>query len=413
MKNKIFIIDDSKSFSKLIAFRIKHDLGMDCIFAASFEEAKEVLNRERQSIFLALVDLNVLDSKGEEHIDYMLKEKIPVIVITGELNDEIRNRILEKNIIDYIFKSKKEDMDFVIKLLNQIVRNSTTKVVVVDDSPLFRKLTSDLLRLQMFKVLEAKNGLDCLNTVKDNPDIKLVLTDYNMKDMDGFELTLKLREKYSKEELIIISISGNDTKNISSKFIKIGANDFITKPFTKEEFACRINMNMDALESIEKIRDISRRDFLTGLYNRQYFLEKSRQLLSGGKETVLAFFSIDHFKKLNTEHGNEVGDLILQSIGIIAKSHFERSHFLFRIEGRKFAILIQNISRNVAIELFQNFCSKIASFPVNTSGKSIEYTISVGLSFTQNPELEFRIKEAEKLLEDARNKGRNCVVANA
>ena len=107
MKNKIFIIDDSKSFSKLIAFRIKHDLGMDCIFAASFEEAKEVLNRERQSIFLALVDLNVLDSKGEEHIDYMLKEKIPVIVITGELNDENRNRILEKNIIDYIFKSKK------------------------------------------------------------------------------------------------------------------------------------------------------------------------------------------------------------------------------------------------------------------------------------------------------------------
>ena len=156
----------------------------------------------------------------------------------------------------------------------------------------------------MFQVLEAKNGLDCLNIVEDHPEIKLVLTDYNMKEMDGFELTLRLREKHSKDELIIISISGNETKNISSKFIKIGVNDFITKPFTKEEFACRINMNMDALESIEKIRDISRRDFLTGLYNRQYFWEKSKTLLATGKETALAVFIIDHFKKLNTDHGN-------------------------------------------------------------------------------------------------------------
>lgn len=207
---------------------------MDSILAASFEEAKTVLEKERSSILLALVDLNIADTRGTEHIDYMIEQRVPVIVITGQLNDEIRNRILEKNIIDYIFKSRKEDMDYVIKLLKQIIRNSKTKVVVADDSPLFRKLTGDLLRLQMFKVLEAKNGLDCLNIVEENPDIKLVLTDYNMKEMDGFELTLRLREKYSKESLIIISISGNDTKNISSKFIKIGVNDFITKPLQKK-----------------------------------------------------------------------------------------------------------------------------------------------------------------------------------
>ena len=213
MKNKIFILDDSKSFSKLLASRIKNDMGLDSIFAASFAEAKQVVEKERSSIFLSLVDLNMVDAKEVEHIDYMLQQKIPVIVITGELNDEIRNKILEKNIIDYIFKSKKEDMDYVIKLLKQVLRNSETKVVVADDSPLFRKLTSDLLKLQMFQVLEAKNGLDCLNIVEDHPDIKLVLTDYNMKEMDGFELTLRLREKYSKDELIIISISGNETKN--------------------------------------------------------------------------------------------------------------------------------------------------------------------------------------------------------
>ncbi len=413
MKDKIFIIDDSKSFSKLIAVRIKNDMGMDSILASSFTESKVVLEQERSSILLALVDLNVVDAKGTEHIDYMLAHKVPVIVITGELNDEIRNKILEKNIIDYIFKSRKEDMDYVIKLLKQILRNSETKVVVADDSPLFRKLTSDLLKLQMFNVLEAKNGLDCLNIVEENPDIKLVLTDYNMKEMDGFELTLRLREKYSKESLIIISISGNDTKNISSKFIKIGVNDFITKPFTKEEFACRINMNMDALESIERIRDLSRRDFLTELYNRKYFWEKSKILLAAGKQTVVAIYIVDHFKKLNSEFGNDAGDLILKSLGIIAREHFSKSHFLFRLEGKKFAVLINNISKEDAIPLFENFCSKVASIPINSNGNIIAFTISVGLSLTQNPNPEIRMKEAEELLSEARSSGRNRVAFNS
>ena len=58
MKNKIFILDDSKSFSKLLASRIKNDMGLDSIFAASFAEAKQVVEKERSSIFLSLVDLN-------------------------------------------------------------------------------------------------------------------------------------------------------------------------------------------------------------------------------------------------------------------------------------------------------------------------------------------------------------------
>jgi diguanylate cyclase (GGDEF)-like protein len=411
MKNKIFIIDDSKSFSKLMTIRIKNDLGLDSITASSFDESKLILEKERSSIFLALVDLNVVDAKGTEHIDYMLDHKVPVIVITGELNDEIRNKILEKNIIDYIFKSKKEDMDYVIKLLKQVIRNSETKVVVADDSPLFRKLTGDLLRLQMFKVLEAKNGLDCLNIVEENPDIKLVLTDYNMKEMDGFELTLRLREKYSKDSLIIISISGNDTKNISSKFIKIGVNDFITKPFTKEEFACRINMNMDALESIERIKDLSNRDFLTNLYNRKFFLEKSNSLLAAGKQSALAIFILDHFKKLNNEYGDETGDMVLKSLGIIAKEHFSKSHFLFRLEGKKFAVLIPSITKEDATLLFENFCSKVSSIPLNVNGNRIEITISVGLSISEESNPSLRIKDAEELLSEARNSGRNRVSA--
>lgn len=55
-------------------------------------------------------------------------------------------------------------------------------------------------------------------------------------------------------------------------------------------------MNMDALESIERIKDLSNRDFLTGLYNRKFFMEKSKTLLVTAKQSAVAVLIIDHFK---------------------------------------------------------------------------------------------------------------------
>jgi PleD family two-component response regulator len=96
-----------------------------------------------------------------------------------------------------------------------------------------------------------------------------------MPVMNGLELTVAIRKEFSKERISILAISGNNDEDISAMFLKKGATDFIKKPFSKEEFSCRINNTIEALENIAAITNSAKRDFLTGLYNRNYFYERA------------------------------------------------------------------------------------------------------------------------------------------
>jgi PleD family two-component response regulator len=122
-------------------------------------------------------------------------------------------------------------------------------------------------------VLEAENGEEALNIIDEHKDIRLVITDFNMPKMDGFELTKKLRQLYTKQDMAIIGMSTYGNNLLSARFLKIGGSDFLNKPFLEEEFFCRINQNMDLLEYIKNLRFVATRDFLTGLYNRRHFFE--------------------------------------------------------------------------------------------------------------------------------------------
>jgi C4-dicarboxylate-specific signal transduction histidine kinase len=105
----------------------------------------------------------------------------------------------------------------------------------------------------MFEIYEAQDGKEALNQLQQNSDIKLVVTDYNMPNMDGFELTLEIRKTRKKDSLVIVACTAKDSTILSSKFLKFGANDYIAKPFTKEEFNYRINQSMETLYTIESL----------------------------------------------------------------------------------------------------------------------------------------------------------------
>lgn len=409
-KDKLLIVDDSKSFVNLLSSKIKSEMGMNCLVANNFKETKDLVSKSSDEIFLALVDLNIYDSKDTEHIDYLIAEKVPVIVVTGDLNDDTREKLLNKSIIDYIYKARKEDLDYVTTLLKQIKRNSLTKVIVVDDSPLFRKITGDLLRLLQFHVIECKSGLECLELLETNEDIKMVLTDYSMKDMDGFELTIKLRQKYPKDNLIIISISGNETKNVSSKFLKVGADDFLTKPFSKEEFTCRINHNLDSLESLATIKDSANRDYLTGMYNRRYFMQKGSEALKEYLNTTLAIISLEDLKAINEKFGHSGGDAVLKNFAKALTNHFNGRNMIARLEGKRFVAITFDIQKNELERFYQSLCDSISEMEVHFEGERINYNISIAVNLRSTTNIDIMLKEADKLVSEARAKGKNGLV---
>jgi len=111
-------------------------------------------------------------------------------------------------------------------------------------------------------------------------DIRLVVSDYNMPDMDGFELARRIRRRYPAEQVRVIGISSSTDRTISAGFLKAGAHDFIARPFVLEELQCRIASNAETLLRMRQLHDLAWRDYLTGLFNRRYFFERGPKLIA-------------------------------------------------------------------------------------------------------------------------------------
>jgi CheY-like chemotaxis protein len=129
---------------------------------------------------------------------------------------------------------------------------------VVDDSKAFRSYIFRLLELHLFDIHTAEDGEEGLEVLEKNPDIKMVLTDYNMPKMDGLSFTKALRRKFNKDTMAVIVLSANEEEGIASRFLKFGANDYIKKPFSNEEFFSRIYLNIENIEHIRRSRLLNR-----------------------------------------------------------------------------------------------------------------------------------------------------------
>ncbi len=285
---KILVIEDSKSLNLLFSTHVKRDLDFEVVSAFSYQEAKEILEKD-SDFFIALSDIKLPDALNGEVIDLVLSFNVSTIVVTGGISDEIQDAICSKKIIDYVLKGNPDNLIYLLSLIKRIKLNETIKVLVAEDSSTARKIITELLKVHKYIVYDCKNGEEALSILKDNPDIKMLITDYHMPKMNGFDLISEVRHKYNKNQMVIIGTSSQEDDRLSSKFIKYGANDFITKPFRAEEFYCRITQNIQNLEYIETIKDISHRDYLTNLYNRRYFFEAVHRLVALSKREKKKF----------------------------------------------------------------------------------------------------------------------------
>ncbi len=255
MKN-ILLVEDSRFFGKLVKNKIREKLGFHVVWVERYGKARELLKKESANFFVALLDLNLPDAPSGEIVDLVLSHKIPAIVFTATIDDNVRKKMWSKRIIDYVFKRNVEDIDYIMDLIHRIYKNLSVSILVVDDSRTSRMLITGLLRVHQYRVLEAVDGADAILQIKANPEIKMVITDYNMPNMDGFELTRMIRKRYDRDEMAVIGVSGRDDHVIAAQLIKNGANDFLSKPFAAEEFYCRVAQNVERIENIERRRQM-------------------------------------------------------------------------------------------------------------------------------------------------------------
>lgn len=410
--DKILLVEDSKSFAMLIINSIKTEINCEVHWVASYSEAKDLVEREGD-FFVGLLDLTLPDSSKGEILDLALTANIPSIVFTGNFNEEMRKMCWKKMVIDYVLKEGPRNLDYIVTLIKRIQSNREVSVLVVDDSATSRKYIERLLLIHQYNVLETDNGQKALEILQENKQIKLVITDYVMPGMDGVDLVKRIRADYSRDELAVIGISAQNNEILSAKFIKNGANDFISKPFSNEEFYCRVGLNVENIEKIEGIRNFANRDFLTGLFNRRYFFEMGGVLHANFKRKNLSMaigmIDVDHFKNVNDTFGHDAGDAVLKALAFLLKTRFRESDVVARFGGEEFCVLVGNLSGQNAKSIFEEVRVMVESLDVVVNENIIKITVSSGLC-AEFDTLDNMIKVADEKLYEAKNSGRNRVV---
>lgn len=247
---RIIVAEDSNVFTSMIGTRLKELFGISAEICRTFEDLQAANELSQEPVTLAISNINLPGAENGEALEYLIDLNIPTVVFTGTFQGDMRENLLAKDIVDYILKDNIFAVEMLAESVYRFLTNHQHHVLIVDDSVTARALLSSRLKRYNFRVSVADSGAKALEILKANPDIGLVVTDYNMPDIDGFELTRRIRAARGSHELRIIGVSSSNNRLLSARFLKVGGNDFMLRPFIDEEFYCRVNQNLDTLVQI-------------------------------------------------------------------------------------------------------------------------------------------------------------------
>jgi diguanylate cyclase (GGDEF)-like protein len=296
------------------------------------------------------------------------------------------------------------------------------EVLVVDDSPIYRKLLQDLLSRPEYSVSLACNGSEALRLQYEKmPDI--IITDWIMPHFSGLELCERVRADRSAPYTYIILMTSNTEKSGVVKGLQAGADDYLVKPFDASEMLARIGVGrriIDLHRQLEQksalLQEVASTDVLTGLPNRRAIEEWAEKQLNGaarhGFPVWVVLGDLDRFKEINDTFGHEAGDTVLRTFADTLRKLTRISDMCGRLGGDEFLIVISHVSAvnlELAINRFRElFCS--LSFPFAGQSVSISATFGVAGSESGNrKDFNALVRKADEMLYQAKRAGRNCV----
>lgn len=407
----IILLESDDHLLKSMAMAIWQETGEFPCTASSVDEAVGFIKEKRKLVLAVAVGF---EAEGvEELLNTMVEYALPVVLYGDEFTDDIRKGLATFAIADVVTGESHTQVAGVGRSVARLASNRNTPVLVVDDSRSMRAALIRFLSTRCFKVYQAADGLEALEMLKDEPGIKLVITDNEMPNMDGFSLVREIRKVHSKDDLAVIGISAKTNSMLSVKFINNGANDFLQKPFVKEELYCRVDHNLDMLQRIAIIRDLSNKDPLTKLYNRRYFFDHCDAFVDAsqadGRIVSVAMLDIDHFKKVNDAYGHDAGDEVLVTVSSLIAESFAKNAIVARFGGEEFCVLMASEQQADLFAAFDSVRRKVERTSVIVDDLKLAVSISIGVC-NQPGAVRDMVKAADGLLYSAKESGRNRVI---
>ncbi len=191
-------------------------------------------------------------------------------------------------------------------------------ILVVEDNEINREMLCAILE-DDFTIMEAENGLVGLELLEQHRDeISLVLLDVYMPVCDGFEFLRRKRNDRQLDAVPVIVTTASDSRDDEIECLRLGANDFVVKPYNVDIMMNRINNTVHLRESASIVNQLTW-DTLTGLYSREFFYRRVDSVFASTSSTGEVSYDmvcsdIENFKTLNDRYGRQNCDQLLHDL---------------------------------------------------------------------------------------------------
>jgi len=318
-------------------------------------------------------------------------------------------------------------------LTERLEEQRQCRVLVVDDDELVRARLAALLKSARYDVELASSGKEAL-AVLAQVDCDLVLTDWQMPDMDGLALCRQLRlARQGRDRYIyVLMLTVRNTKSDLLQGLASGADDYVIKGAPTSELLARLEVGRRITHvdhSVRAANEENRRlalvDHLTQAYNLRYLAKYLPRELNRaqryGRPLAVLSCDIDEFKQVNDRFGHHVGDELLRTFVERCEGCIRHGcDWIARIGGDEFIIVLPETSFEGAINVDKKLRRHFASEPILTQAGSILVKVSIGVTAVDaNHQLhssirtEDLIRAADRRMYAEKRRNRTCTLTGA
>jgi len=296
-----------------------------------------------------------------------------------------------------------------------------TRILVVDDEEIMRSFLKEVLSEEGYAVDLAVSGRDAVDKMGTS-QYEIIITDIVMPELDG--LGVVAAAKKLAYDVDVIVMTGYASMETAVESMKLGATDYITKPFNIDQIRIIVSnaikerrLKKQAAEG-EFYKELSRKDGLTDLYNHRFFHQlletEVARALRYNRAVSLLMIDIDNFKRFNDSHGHPSGDVALKQLSLLLKNASRSCDFVARYGGEEFAIIAPEANPDSARRMAERIRELVAEavFEGEDAMPGGRLTISLGVATvpTQAGDKCELVERADQALYRAKALGRNRVV---